>query len=121
MNSTVLCALLIFTIIAAVYGRKCAQGIGSGFSVDSQCMSGDYCYKVTGTDGKDVFRGCDTFSQCSSEGCSQLKRRFGPVTIDSGTVCCCESDNCNSATAIKTSLFFIFGTVILAAIFGTRA
>uniref|UniRef100_A0A914C6D3 Uncharacterized protein n=1 Tax=Acrobeloides nanus TaxID=290746 RepID=A0A914C6D3_9BILA len=119
MNSKMLCALLILTAIAAVNGRNCTEGTGSSYSANSACIMGDYCYKVTGSDGKDVFRGCDTFAQCSAEGCTQLKRRFGPVTMDSGTICCCESDNCNSATDIKTSLFFVFGTVILAA--GIRA
>jgi len=107
MNGIVLtiCAALCFA--AVVTGeRYCYSGIGNDFSKQSCSSNINYCTKVTL--GTVVTRSCDKLGDilCKNQG-DKCANQGSTV----GEVCCCDSDNCNSATVTTKS--FLLGLVTL--------
>jgi len=107
MNSNVLLALCVVLTVASAANRECYSGTGDQYSkVTCDSANVNYCSKVTLAGV--VKRGCDVLNYCPNQGdkCANQGSTIGEV-------CCCNSDNCNSATTTTTS--FVLGLVTLAA------
>lgn len=110
MNSNVLlalCAVLVASTVVSAANRECYSGTGDTYTkVTCQSANVNYCSKIT-LAGQ-VKRACDDLNYCPNQGdkCANQGSTIGEV-------CCCNSDNCNSATTTTTS--FVLGLVTLSA------
>uniref|UniRef100_A0A914WI21 Uncharacterized protein n=1 Tax=Plectus sambesii TaxID=2011161 RepID=A0A914WI21_9BILA len=108
MNGIVLTVFAVVCLTAVVTAeRQCYSGSGTEYSKQNCGSNANYCTKVTLAGI--VTRGCDrTDIMCRNQG-NKCANQGSAV----GEVCCCDSDNCNSATITTTS--FALGLVTLLA------
>jgi hypothetical protein len=109
MNGIVLTVLAFACLTAAVTAeRMCYSGIGDNYSKTSCASNINYCIKTTLAGV--VTRACDKLGDVMCRGQGDKCANQGSTV---GEVCCCDSDQCNSAPVTAKS--FILGLVTLVA------